>query len=148
MSAAALSRRRLLASAVALGSAVHWRAAQATPETMAAAIRRFTGGAPLRDGKVQLEVATLVDNGNTVPVTLSVPGAPANEVAAIALFNERNPQSDVARFEFGPRAASRTVSTRIRLATSQQLVAVARLRDGSFWSQRVEVVVVLAACIE
>jgi len=122
--------------------------ARATPEAMASAIRSFTGGAPLREGKVQLDVAPLVDNGNTVPVTLSVPGAPPAEVAALALFNERNPLSDVLRVDFGPRAAARSVSTRIRLATSQQLVAVARLADGSCWSQRVEVVVTLAACIE
>jgi len=123
-------------------------AARATPEAMAAAIRSFTGGTPLREGKVRIEVATLVDNGNTVPVSVSVPDVAPAEVAAIALFNERNPQSDVARFHFGPRAGARTVSTRIRLATSQQLVAVARLADGSCWMQRVDVVVTLAACIE
>jgi len=124
------------------------RPAQATPEALAAAIRSFTGGTPLREGKLRIEVATLVDNGNTVPVSVRVPGAAPAEVAAIALFNERNPQSDVARFHFGPRAGLRTVSTRIRLATSQQLVAVARLADGSCWVQRVDVVVTLAACIE
>ena len=122
--------------------------ARATPEAMATAIRSFTGGTPLREGKVRIEVATLVDNGNTVPVSVSVPGAAPAEVAAIALFNERNPHSDVARWHFGPRAGARTVSTRIRLATSQQLVAVARLADGSCWVQRVDVVVTLAACIE
>ena len=122
--------------------------ARATPEALAAAVRSFTGGTPLRERKVQLGVAPLVDNGNAVPVTISVPGAPVAEVAALALFNERNPLSDVLRIDFGPRAATRSVSTRIRLATSQQLVAVARLADGSCWAQRVEVVVTLAACIE
>ena len=63
-----------------------------------------------------------------MPVTISVPGALRRpNVAALALFNERNPQRDVLRIDFGPRAATRSVSTRIRLATSQQLVAVARL---------------------
>jgi sulfur-oxidizing protein SoxY len=133
---------------VLVASVVLLPSVQATPEALAAAIRSFTGGAPLREGKVQLDVAQLVDNGNTVPVIISVPGTPAAEVTALALFNERNPQSDVLRVDFGPRAATRRVSTRIRLATSQQLVAVARLADGSCWSQRVEVVVTLAACIE
>jgi sulfur-oxidizing protein SoxY len=148
-SATALSRRRILACGLGLaGALVQVRPARATPEAMAAAIHRFTGGAAWHEGKVKLDVAALVDNGNTVPVTVSVAHVPANEVTAIALFNERNPQSEVARFDFGPRAASRTVATRIRLATSQQLVAVARLSDGNCWSHSVEVVVVLAACIE
>jgi sulfur-oxidizing protein SoxY len=122
--------------------------AWATPEALAAAIRSFTGGEPLREGKVQLDVATLVDNGNTVPVTVSVPGAPAAEVAALALFNERNPERDVARFALSERSGRAVVSTRIRLATSQQLVAIATMSDGSLWSGAIDVIVTLAACIE
>ena len=122
--------------------------ARATPEAMGAAIRDFTGGALLREGRVQLEVAPLVDNGNTVPVSLSVPDVPPQQVLALALFNERNPHPEVMRVSFGPRAGTRVLATRMRLATSQALVAVARLADGSCWSQRVEVVVTLSACLE
>lgn len=122
--------------------------ARATPEAMADAIRDFSGGALLREGKVKLEVAPLVDNGNTVPVSLSVPEVPPQQVLALALFNERNPNPEVLRATFGPRAGARTLSTRMRLATSQSLVAVARLADGSCWSQRVEVMVTLSACLE
>ncbi len=68
---------------------------------------------------------------------------------AIAVFNERNPQRDVVRFQLTARApAARSVATRIRLATSQKLVAVARMSDGSQWSRNVDVIVTLAACIE
>jgi len=143
-----MKRRQLLSGAAGLPLVLQLRPARATPEALAAAVRSFTGGTPLREGKVRLDVATLVDNGNTVPVGISLPDTPPAEVAAIALFNERNPQSDVARFHFGPGAGARSVATRIRLATSQQLVAVARLADGSCWVQRVDVVVTLAACIE
>lgn len=145
-------RRRLLLAGAGAGMML-WLtvrpAAAAAPE-MEAAIRAFTGGAKISSGKVRLDVATLVDNGNAVPVAVSVdsPMTAAEHVAAIAIFNERNPQPDVARFTLGPRAGKAAVSTRMRLATSQKLMAVARLSDGSYWSQTVDVVVTLAACIE
>jgi sulfur-oxidizing protein SoxY len=72
----------------------------------------------------------------------------ADHVSAIAVFNERNPQRDVGTFTLGPRAGKAAVSTRIRLATSQKLVAIARMSNGTFWSHTVDVVVTLAACIE
>jgi sulfur-oxidizing protein SoxY len=71
-----------------------------------------------------------------------------DHVVAIGIFNERNPLPDVARITFTPRAGKAEVSTRIRLATSQKLVAVAGMMDGSWWQQTVDVVVTLAACIE
>jgi sulfur-oxidizing protein SoxY len=99
---------------------------------------------------VKLEIAQLVDNGNTVPITVSVdhPMTASDHVSSIAVFNQRNPQREVATFTLGPRAGKAQVATRIRLATSQQLVAVARLSDGSYWSQSADVIVTLAACIE
>lgn len=120
------------------------------PPAMQAAIDAFTGGAALREGKVKFEIAQLIDNGNAVPVTIAVdsPMTAAEHVTAIAIFNEKNPQPEVAQFALGPRAGKAQVSTRIRLATSQRLLAIARLSDGSLWSQSADVIVTLAACIE
>lgn len=141
------TRRHVL---LAAAGSVLVRPARATPAEMDAAIAAFTGGAPLRDGRVSLEIAPLVDNGNTVPVTVSVesPMSAAEHVQAIALFTAGNPQPSVAVFHLGPRNGRARVDTRIRLATSQTVVAVARLSDGSHWRHAVEVVVTLAACIE
>jgi sulfur-oxidizing protein SoxY len=147
MTAIDRTRRKVLAG---LGALVLARPAAATPEEMAAAIKAFTGGAAPAQGKVTLEVARLVDNGNTVPITVSVesPMTASDHVAAVAVFNERNPETGVAVFTLGPRAGKAEVSTRIRMATSQKLVAVARMGDGSCWMHSVDVVVALAACIE
>jgi sulfur-oxidizing protein SoxY len=71
-----------------------------------------------------------------------------NHVQAIAVFNEKNPQREVISCKLTPRMGRAAVSTRIRLATTQQLVAVAKLSDGSYWTHTVDVVVTLAACIE
>lgn len=143
-------RRELLATGLAVGAAVWVRPAQAQVPDLQAAIRSFAAGAPVRQGKVMLDIAPLVENGNTVPVTVTVesPMTAADHVTTIAIFNERNPQRDVAKFQLGPRCGRAEVSTRIRLATSQQLVALARLSNGSVWSHSVEVMVTLAACIE
>ncbi|MDB5763270.1 MAG: SoxY-related arm protein [Herminiimonas sp.] len=144
------TRRKLLAAGAGLGACVLVRPAFALPGDLASAINAFTGGAAVRTGKVTLDVATLVDNGNTVPITVTVdsPMTATDHVVALAVFNERNPQREVARFSLGPRAGKAAVSTRIRLATSQKLAAVAQLSDGTFWSHTVDVVVTLAACIE
>jgi sulfur-oxidizing protein SoxY len=117
---------------------------------MQSAIPDYASGAPVKPGKVKFDIPPLVENGNGVPITVSVdsPMTAAEHVTGIAVFNERNPQRDVVRFTLGPRAGRAVVSTRIRLATSQQLVAVARLSDGTFWSQGVDVLVTLAACLE
>ncbi|MDP3082143.1 MAG: SoxY-related AACIE arm protein [Rubrivivax sp.] len=138
-------RQIVLAGALAV-----MRPLGATPEALQAAVRDFVGSAPLRDGRIRLDVAPLVENGNTVPLTVTVdsPMTAADHVRTIVIFNELNPQHDVALFELGPRAGRATVATRIRLATSQKLVALARLSDGSCWRHQVEVVVTLAACVE
>jgi sulfur-oxidizing protein SoxY len=135
--------------AAGLGSIV-LRPAVATPDTMQAALREFTGGAAVGEGRVRFDVAPLVENGNTVPIAVEVesPMTPTDHVQAIAVFNEGNPQPDVAVFRFGPRAGRAQVQTRIRLAASQRLIAVARMGDGSHWSRTVDVIVTIAACVE
>jgi len=117
---------------------------------MAEAIADFAQGKPVQPGRVKLDIAELVDNGNVVPVSVSVdsPMTLANHVQQIAIFNDRNPQRDVAVFTLGPRAGKAVVATRMRLSTSQKLSAVARMNDGSVWITTVDVIVVLAACIE
>jgi sulfur-oxidizing protein SoxY len=146
----ARSRRTLLAAGLGAGLCVVWRPARALSDELAGALRGFTAGVATREGKVNFDIAPLVENGNTVPITVTVdnPMTAANHVQAIAVFNEKNPQRDVVSCKLTPRMGRAVVSTRIRLATTQQLVAVARLSDGSFWTHTVDVVVTLAACIE
>lgn len=149
------TRRQFLSlagGAAALGAVpiVTLRPAAATPEMLASAIRNVTGAAAVKTGKVKLDVPPLVENGNTVPLTVSVnhPIAPEDYVSSIHVFNEKNPQPNIANFHLGPHAGRAQVSTRIRLADSQKIVAIAKLSDGSFWSASVDVVVTLAACTE
>lgn len=141
------ARRDLLAAGLGL---LVLRPAQATPEALRAAIAGFTGGVQARAGRVQIEIASLVENGNAVPVVLRVasPMTVADHVRRLALFTERNPDPDVAVFRLGPANGRAEVATRMRLATSQTVVALAELSDGSFWQQPVEVLVTLAACVE
>lgn len=148
--AANRTRRALLQAGAAVPLLALVRPAAATPEELSAAIKAYTGGAVPQSGKVTLDIARLIDNGNAVPVTVRVasPMTAADHVTGIAIFNERNPQTDVASFTLTPRSGKAEVSTRIRLATSQKLVAVARLSDGSYWQQNADVIVTLAACIE
>ena len=125
-------------------------AAEATPEALAAVIKEVTGGAALRPGKVKLDIPPLVENGNTVPMTVSVesPMTAGDHVKSIHVFNEKNPQPNIGNFYIGPWAGRAQVSTRIRLADSQKVVAIAHLSDGSFWSASADVVVTLASCTE
>jgi sulfur-oxidizing protein SoxY len=126
------------------------RVALASPESAAAAMKAILGDAPLRQGRVTLEMPPIAENGNSVPLTVSVdsPMTAAEHVRSIHVFAEENPLPNVAHFYLGPRAGKAQVSTRIRLFTSQKIIAVAALSDGSFWSGSAEVVITLAACIE
>ena len=71
-----------------------------------------------------------------------------NHVKTIHVFNEKNPQPNVIGVRLGPRAGRATFSTRIRLADSQKITAIAEMSDGSFWSDETDVIVTMAACVE
>ncbi len=142
-------RHLLLASMAGLGSLV-LQPARATPAALRTAIDQFTGGRAPSDSRVVLTIDELVENGNAVPVSVNVqsPMTAADHVQRIALFTESNPQPEVMVFHLGPHNGRAQVATRMRLATSQHITAVAVMNDGSTWQHRVKVVVTLAACLE
>lgn len=144
-----LTRRRVLLAAGAGAVLAALPAMAEGPET-ARAIKLFTGGAPVMPGKVRIDVAPLVENGNSVAIGFAVdhPMREGDFVRRLAVFNEKNPQPDVAIFDFSPFSGKAEIETRIRLATSQFLTAIAQLSDGSFWGTQIEVIVTIAACTE
>lgn len=148
--ALSLARRQLLGTGAGLFAVALVRPARATPEEMQAAIRDLVGDAVPLPGKVKLEIPPLVENGNAVPVTVTVesPMTAEDNVCRIALFNEKNPQPQVAVFHLGARAGRAQVATRMRLADSQTITAVAEFSDGIWRSASAKVIVTLAACLE
>lgn len=150
------TRRRFLIETAALvgaagiGLTLVPASASATPASMRAAIGKVVGEAPIKPGKIKIDVPPLIENGNAVPLTVACesPMTAEDYVKAIHVFTEKNPQPNVVSIKLGPRAGRASISTRIRLADSQKLVAIAQMSDGSFWSEQVDVVVTLAACLE
>ena len=122
----------------------------AVPGQMEAAVRKVIGDAKVQKGKVTLDLPPLVENGNSVPMTVTVasPMTEKDRVKAIHVFNEKNPQANVISVQLGPRAGKAEIATRIRLADTQKLTAIAEMSDGTYWSDTQEVVVTLAACLE
>lgn len=115
-----------------------------------AALKRIVGDAKAGEGRVKLTLPPLIDNGNSVPLSVSVesPMTEADHVKAIHVLTEKNPLPDVITFALGPRAGRASFATRVRLADTQTVTAIAQMSDGSFWSDRAEVVVTLSACLE
>ncbi|MDR3435519.1 SoxY-related AACIE arm protein [Telmatospirillum sp.] len=139
-----------LAGGAGIASVLVMRPATATPAAMAEAIRQTVGATPPKPGRVKLEIPPLVENGNTVPITVSVdsPMTQQDHVTAIHVFNEKNPQPYVISVDLGPQNGRAMLSTRIKLADSQKVMAIARMSDGSLWSDSADVIVTMAACVE
>ncbi len=148
------TRRKVLAGAVGALAAsalqVTVRPAHATPEEMQAAIAKVIGDAKLNHGKVALDIPPLVENGNSLPcsVTVESPMTPTDYCKAIHIFNEKNPQPNVISAHLTPRSGRASFATRIRLSDSQNVVAIAEMSDGSFWLEQVNVIVTIGACLE
>lgn len=105
------------------------------------AVAAFTGGAATGSEGITLSTPEIAENGNTVPVEVSAPGA-----VSIMLLAAGNPNPDVGTFHFGPLAGSQSASTRIRLAGTQDVIAVAKMADGSFIRTSNEVKVTIGGC--
>jgi len=148
-----LSAAAVLAAAASLPAGVRAQATKdlrGTEQDMRVAINHFTGSRPLAKGKVNLEVPPLVDNGNTVAISVTVesPMTEADHVRSIRIFSERNPEPIIMGFRLGPRAGRASVATRVRLADTQTLVAVAEMSDGTYWFGSAPTVVTIASCLE
>jgi sulfur-oxidizing protein SoxY len=150
MSILKITRREVMAGGLAALGASALPAPAAALGQMDTAIRNAFGEATIRKGRVMLELPPLVENGNTVPMTVAVdsPMTKDNYVKAIHVFNDKNPQPNVMSVQLGPRAGKAAIATRIRLAGTQKLMAVAEMSDGTYWADTQEVIVTLAACLE
>ncbi|GAA0783662.1 thiosulfate oxidation carrier protein SoxY [Roseibium denhamense] len=136
-----LTRRKLLA----IGSSTFALASISSLPAFASltddAIAALTGGADLGEGAITLTAPEIAENGNTVPIEFDAPGA-----AEVTLFADGNPVPSVATFKFGPLSGSRSASTRIRLAGTQNVVAIAKMEDGSFQLAKANVKVTIGGC--
>jgi sulfur-oxidizing protein SoxY len=124
--------------------------AVASPDTMAATLQSILGPTKANVGRVKLEIPELAENGNSVPLTITVdsPMTAADHVKSIYILSPENPQPDIARFHLTPRAGRAKVSTSVRLATSQRLMVLAVMSDGSAWTTAADVIVTMSACID
>ena len=145
-----LNRRGFLSRVAALLALplLTFRRASAQSDAVDAIIGRITGGAPVQQGRVKLEIPALADNGNSVSLRVVVdsPMTVENHVKSIHLIAPKNPRPGVAGFFFGAGAGRPQISTRIRLSGSQGVIAIAAMSDGSYWSATAEVAVTVSAC--
>jgi sulfur-oxidizing protein SoxY len=141
-----MNRRRFLIAAGTVLPAI-WMPARATPADVKAAIHAIIGDTVPQPSRLKLDIPVLVENGNSVSLAASIEALPA-EVRAIHIFAEGNPLPNVASFRFGPATGSPRIATRIRLATSQTVIAIAQMTDGTCYTDSVDLLVTLAACLE
>ena len=145
------TRRQIIARAGAAGSVLALPGlARATAEMRDEALAVLTAGAPVTEHRVTLTIPGVAENGLSVYTTVSVesPMTEADHVRAIHILSAGNPIAHLLTWHLGPRAGVAKVSTNIRLGASQEVTALAEMSDGTFWRDRKEVVVTIAACID
>lgn len=150
MSRSTLNRRELLkGGALALGFVACPSLTLASPDEVQALMGELYSGRHIEPGKVTVKIPPISENGFSVPMEVDVdsPMTAGDHVKGINVFAEKNPLPNVARFTFSPASAIARVETRIRLADSQRIVAVAEMNDGSLWSGYAFTIVTLAACV-
>ena len=143
-----MRRRIFLAGAAGLAMCALARAEDDPGNGWRQAIARLTGGRTPQPGRVRLELPRIADNGNLVALAVSVDAPDAGRVTRIHLVSDLNPYAHMATFRFGPGIRSAAVATRVKLAGSQRVFAIAECADGSVWSDVREVAVAFSACFE
>jgi sulfur-oxidizing protein SoxY len=143
------NRREALALAAGAAGAVALGAKEALAKNDAdEAIKKFTGGKTPVEGKVKLDLPEIAENGNTVPMTIVVdsPMTEASHVTDVLVVANENPRSGVVTFHFSPASGVAEANTRIRLAATQDVIAVAKMNDGSFYMASKQVKVTIGGC--
>ncbi len=147
-----MKRREFIAAAgaMALSGTAGAQLGVAQTNTLDPLIWVVTKGEVVRRGRVKLEMPQLAENGNSVAMKVSVdsPMSASDHVKSIHLFSDRNPQRNMAVFYLGPRAGRAEIVSRVRLAGSQRVTALAEMSDGTFWSGFSDVIVTLSACVD
>ena len=147
-----LNRRQMLAIGAGVLTAAAWggaispaRAAKNDSEEL---IKKFTGGKPATEGRVRLDLPEIAENGNTVPMTVSVesPMTEQSYVSDVLIVSDGNPRGGIATFHFSPASGMAEVNTRVRLAETQHVIAVAKMNDGSFFMASKPVKVTIGGC--
>ena len=147
-----LHRRRILTIAIGAAAAA---ASSAAPGPAFAAkndadelIKKFTGGKTAAEGRVRLDLPEIAENGNTVPMTVSVesPMTEQSYVSDVLVVAEGNPRGGIATFHFSPASGVAEVNTRIRLAETENVIAIAKMNDGTVFKASKQVKVTIGGC--
>ncbi|MFK7860355.1 MAG: thiosulfate oxidation carrier protein SoxY [Granulosicoccus sp.] len=145
------NRRKLLGTAAAIAAAGFFGTSQrafATLEDIDKAIAEFGGGSDVQEGKITLTAPEIAENGNSVPISVSVESAMTEDefVESVMILAEGNPSPDVATFHFTPASGKAVGSTRMRLAQTQNIVAIAKMSDGTLYRDTRNVKVTIGGC--